>query len=317
MIFYLTVLSLENITKTEAAVTVRTAVALGVFDGIHIGHRAVLGRAIEFEKSGLEPSVFTFNTESISVKHNKKYKYIASNEEKLYMMSDMGIKYVCCPEFSDIREISAEDFVLKVIKKKFNAAVVVCGQRFRFGRDAGCGADQLISLGKKYGFEVSVVDPVMYENVIVSSSSIKDMLYSGDIKKANKLLGYNYGIDQKVVHGRQIGCTIDFPTINQYFLSGQVIPRYGVYASQTLINGRQYLSITNIGVKPTVTDDMIPLAETHILDYNADLYNKTVKVRFSDFIRSEKRFQSLDELKKAIAADISTVKALGGYRKDG
>ena len=317
MIFYWMVLSLENITKKEAAVTVRTAVALGVFDGIHIGHRAVLGRALKFEKSGLEPSVFTFNTESISAKHDKKYEYIASNEEKLNMMSDMGIKYVCCPEFSDIREVSAEDFVLEIIKKKFNAAVVVCGPKFRFGRDAGCGAQQLITLGKKYGFEVSIVDPVMHENIIVSSSSIKDMLYSGDIKRANRMLGYNYGINQKVVHGRQIGGTIDFPTINQYFLPGQAIPKYGVYASSALINGTQYPSITNIGVKPTVTDDMIPLAETHILDYNADLYNKTVKVKLSDFIRCEKRFESLDELKKAIAEDIRTVKASGGNRKDG
>lgn len=290
----------------------KKAVALGIFDGVHLGHRAVFERAKSFEDMGMETAVFTFDTGSITVKHGESYRYIAPDDIKTQMINNAGIKHIYRADFSEMRSLSAEDFVLNVLKEKMNAGAVICGRDFRFGKDAACGTDELIRFGKKYGFEVSIVEPVIIDGEIVSSSAVKNFLINGDIKKANIFLGYDYSIDQTVVHGNHIGRTIDFSTINQHFLPQQIIPGYGVYASFSVIDGKKYLSVTNIGVKPTVTSENVPLAETHIINYKGDLYKRRIQVSLFEYIRSEHHFQSLYELKKQIKKDTEAVKALGG-----
>ena len=192
-----------------------------------------------------------------------------------------------------------------VLAGRLNAVKVVCGPDFRFGRGAAGNVDSLRKYGAKYGFEVSTVDPVVVDGNVVSSSRIRELLSEGDVKKANALLGYRYKIKRSVEDGNHIGRTIDFPTINQSFEEGQLIPAYGVYATSVVIDGKQYDAITNIGVKPTVEKDCRPLAETHILGFSGDLYGKTLEVSFSDFLRPERKFDSLDALKNQIKTDIN------------
>lgn len=290
----------------------KTAVAMGMFDGVHTGHRAVFAGAESFEKQGLKAAVFTFDTESLGSKHGRSYRYILRNSVKLEMIRKAGIENIYCADFSELKDYDAEDFVKFVLEEKMNAGAVVCGPDFRFGRGAQCGVDDLKKFGLEYGFEVSIVSPVKNDNDIISSSEIRELLSAGNIKKANEFLGYNYMIKQPVINGKHIGRTIDFPTVNQSFSSGQLIPAYGVYAALTVIDGKKYSAVTNIGVKPTVTDECIPLAETHIIGYSGDLYGRTVEISLSDYLRGEKKFGSLDELKEQIRKDTETAKALGG-----
>ena len=303
---------MKNITENGCYADVKTAVALGIFDGVHIGHRVVFDKVKGYANKGFAPAVFTFVTESITQKHEKNYKFIISNDDKLNFLQNYGIEYVCCTQFDEIKDLSGDEFVRQILLKKINAAVVACGPEFRFGKNASCGVDDLLSMSKKYGFDVEIVDPIKIDNTLVSSTVIKSYISKGDIRRANDFLGYRFGIKQPVVHGNEIGRTINFPTINQNFLTDQIIPRFGVYASQTVIDGVIYTSISNIGVKPTICNIAVPLAETHILGCSRDLYGRQIEVTFSDFIRDECRFRSIDELRSQIDTDIKAAIASGG-----
>ena len=282
----------------------KTAVALGMFDGVHNGHRAVFERAESFSEQGAEAAVFTFDSESLVKKHGQSYRYVVPNSVKLEMIRNAGIGNICCADFSELKNYEAEEFAKSVLAGRMNAVRVVCGRDFRFGKGAAGDVAALREYGQKYGFEVSIVEPVVIDGETVSSSKIRELLSSGNVKKAKRLLGYNYSITGTVTDGNHIGRTIDFPTINQSFGEGQLIPAYGVYATSVVIDGKQYDGITNIGVKPTVEKEAKPLAETHILGFSGDLYGKTLEVSFSDFLRPERKFDSLDALKKQICMDI-------------
>lgn len=301
---------MKNITEKKCRADKKTAVAMGIFDGVHKGHRAVFDRAKDYRKDEIFPAVFTFVTESIMHKHDSQYSFIIPNDKKLSLADQYGMEYVCCPDFADVRDMSAEQFVSEILVGKLNAAAVVCGPEFRFGKGASSGTETLRQLGDKFGFTVETVEPVNIDNIKVSSTIIKELISSGDIKKANALLGYSFSVDSTVVHGNEIGRTIDFPTLNQEFLPGQVIPRYGVYATETVFDGTSYASVTNVGVKPTVAGSSPPLAETHILGFSGDLYERNPEVRFNEFIRPECRFGSLEELRAQIRKDIQTASAV-------
>jgi len=289
-----------------------TAVALGMFDGVHTGHRAVFERAESFGKDGAEAAVFTFDSESLGSKHGKDYRYIVPNSHKLEMIREAGIKNIYCADFSELKDYEAEEFVKVVLADRMNAVMVVCGPDFRFGKGAAGDVAALKKYGQKYGFEVSTVEPVVTDGDTVSSSRIRKLLTAGEIQKANRLLGYRYRIKQSVSDGNHIGRTIDFPTVNQKFSEGQLIPAYGVYATETCVDGIRYSSVTNIGVKPTVESSCEPLAETHILGFSGNLYGRVIEVSFSEYLRGERKFASLEELKAQIAADIKKAEASGG-----
>lgn len=301
--------TINNLTASDKSSVKDTAVALGLFDGMHLGHRMVIGKALGYSEYGLLPTVFTFATNSVKIKHKQAFRYIADNELKLKMMKNMGVDNIYCPDFSEIKELSAEEFVRDILCGRLCAKKVICGYAFRFGKKALGGIDELHTLGLKYGFEAVCIPPVYLDGSVISSTAIRKYIAEGNILQANKLLGYNYVIGQVVSHGLEIGRTIDFPTINQKFGENQLIPHFGVYASQTFANGKKYPSVTNIGIKPTVGVETEPLAETHILDFSGDLYGKEISVELIDFIRPERKFSSLDELRKAIANDVRRVKA--------
>ncbi len=284
-----------------------TAVALGLFDGVHLGHRAVLKTACTQSENGLIPAVFTFEPETALYKKCAAKGYIYGQEMKRRLFMECGMEQFCFLPFEDVRGLTGEDFAGEILCKRMNAGFVCCGSDFRFGKGASCGVDELRKFGELYGFRVDVVSEVRCGDTVVSSSEIRRLLSEGSIEKANELLGRPYTVSGKIVDGNHIGRTIDFPTINQNFSSGQLVPAYGVYSAETVIDGEKFRAVTNIGVKPTISGERSPLAETHILGFSGDLYGKELDVELTGFIRHEKKFSSLDELKKQILNDISAV----------
>ena len=283
----------------------RTAVALGLFDGVHLGHRAVINAALAQKKNGLSSLVFTFEPDCVLRKAGGTQGYIYTKTEKeILLCEQIGVDEIVSPPFERLCCLSGEEFADEILCRQLRAVHVCCGNDFRFGKNAACGAKELMDFGKRFGFEVEVISPVEYGGSIVSSSRVRELLLKGDITLANELLGFNYFINAEVSNGNHIGRTINFPTINQEFSDGQLIPKFGVYSTLTNVGGKVMPSVTNVGVKPTIEGVRRPLAETHIIGYNGDLYGKNADVCFKRFIRPEMKFASLDELKAQINKDI-------------
>lgn len=288
---------MQNITNGE-----RTAVSLGIFDGVHIGHRAVLNSA---EKSGLKTAVFTFLSETVTTKGNKGVIY--TDKRKLEILKRLGVEYILPPAFSDFKDMSAEDFVKEILLEALNAKEVFCGEDFRFGKGAEAGVSELSRLCLKYGIKLNVTPPVMYKGQAVSSTRIKNALTNGDILSANEMLYEKFGYFEKVIHGNEIGRTLNFPTINQVIPKKTVLPKFGVYLTEVEVSGVIYKGVSNVGVKPTVGNKE-PLIETHILNYSGNLYGESLNVKLVKFLREEKKFASLDELKRQVDFDIQNAR---------
>lgn len=291
----------------SAAAGKRTAVALGLFDGVHLGHRAVISKAAGMTEKGFIPAAFTFNSSSISTKHGTVLEYIYTDDYKELLLRECGTDIIASEDFQDIRDLSGEEFVRRILMEKLRAGYVCCGRDFRFGKAASCGISELAQLGKKYGFETDIAGDVLSGGENISSRRIRQLLREGDISAAEAMLGKSYTLRSTVMNGSHIGRTIDFPTVNQHYAPGQLVPAYGVYHTRTEAEGKVYDSVTNVGVKPTISGERPPLAETHILGFSGDLYGKEISVSFVRRIRPEMKFGSLDELKARISADIQAV----------
>lgn len=286
----------------------RRAVALGLFDGVHVGHRKVIGYTAELEKNGLIPTVFTFNNETIGIKHNQMLEYIYSDAYKAELMKNLGICEIYSSDFNTLKDMNGEEFASEILVNRLNAGYVICGRDFHFGKNAVCGGKELAELGRQYGFSVSITDDVQICGKTVSSNAIRAHLKNGEVDVLPELLGDEYTVSGEVVYGNQIGRTLDFPTINQPYKKGQLVPKHGVYSSSVKIDGKSYKSVTNIGVKPTIEGERAPLAETHIIDYSGNLYGMTLDVKIKEFMRSEQKFSSFGALKSAVMADIEYCK---------
>ena len=247
-----------------------TAVALGLFDGLHRGHQAVIRRAVGVP--GLTPAVFTFRYDEEAVITKKNYARLLSPALKMKLLEQLGARIVFQPPFSKIMSMEPAEFFYKIIVQFMRAGAVVCGEDFRFGKNAAGDALLLRKLCEENGIRFTTVPPVEDEGKPVSSTRIREALRQGDVETANRLLGYPFMTDGTVVHGQHMGHALGFPTINQLFQPGQLIPRFGVYATIAEFEGRRYIGATDIGVKPTVGDSFQPAAETHLLDFDREIY---------------------------------------------
>lgn len=307
---------MKEISAAEKITGVRTAVALGIFDGVHRGHMAVIGRAAEYAgRFGLAPAVCTFKTASITTK-GSSYHPIYSDDTKLRLLEMAGAEYVYMPAFDEIRDLSPERFVREILLDKLCASALVCGRNFRFGKNAACDAVGLGELCRQMNIHLSVVDDVLDHGERISSSNIRDLLSRGKITSVNRLLGHDFAVCGEVVHGRQLGRQMSFPTANQLMDRNSALPAFGVYASYCEIDGTMYRGVTNIGIKPTVQDDDRPLSETHFPLFSGDLYGRDITVRLQEFLRPEKKFSSIEELKNQIASDTSRAMELPLRRND-
>lgn len=289
-----------------------TAVALGIFDGLHLGHAAVIGKAVEIaEEKGIVPAVFTFKTATVTTKGDG-YKPIYDDETKKRLIGELGAKYIFIPDFSDIRNFSPEEFAERILKGTFNAKYAVCGRDFRFGRGAACGTEELAEICRKNGIELLTVDDVTDGETgrKISSADIRRHIAEGRISDANRLMGHDYAVCGQVISGNRLGRTLDFPTANQLMPKNSVMPMFGVYASYAELDGKIYRGVTNIGVKPTVERDGVPLAETHFPNYSGDLYGSVLTVRLLEFVRREMKFEDTAHLKAQISRDTETILAM-------
>ena len=272
------------------------AVAIGNFDGVHSGHRAVICAAVN---SNYTTAVFTFDTPT------KNTNLVSTISTKRRIIESLGVDVYICPDFEAIKNYTADEFVR--LLQKMNVKSVFCGFNFKFGKGASADCNTLKSLGDKCGIDVTVTAPVTSDGTVISSSEIRKLLQNGEIDSANKFLTRPFEFDFKVTHGAHFGTDfMNTPTINQPWDSNITLPAFGVYASKTVIDGKVYKSITNIGIAPTVEYNEVR-AETHIFDCNSMLYGETPTVMLCSFLRPERKFSSVDELKKQILADSQTV----------
>lgn len=282
----------------------QTAVALGFFDGLHLGHMAVINSVLD--RGELAPAVFTFDDKTPLPKLENT-KQIITWKVKTNLLEQAGIKYLFPVDFNKVKSLSGEDFVKKVLVDNFNAKLVACGFDFRFGKFGSCNCDQLIQLGKPYGIEVVVVPVQKYGGNIISSTQIRELVRDGHIPLANKMLGYPLTYSLKVIHGHKVGRTLNFPTINQAFPDNCLVPKEGVYSSAVLLDGKKYMGVTSIGVRPTFTAEPKPIMETFIVGFSGDLYGKEVEVSLMEFIREQVKFDTIPQLKKQIQQDIDFI----------
>ncbi len=283
-----------------------TAVALGVFDGLHLGHRRVIGAALHAPET---PAVFTFETDVLG-KAGKGAPVLLPREKKLALLGELGVRLCWSIPFSAIRDMEAEAFARDVLAGVCRAKRVCCGFNFHFGKNGAGTVQTLAQLGKRYGFTVSVTEPVTLAGGTVSSTRIRSLIADGEIEEANRLLGRPFSYDFPVVHGRQLGRTLGFPTLNQRIPESFILPRFGVYASLVDVGGEKYYGVTNVGVKPTVGSEG-PVCETWMPDYRGrELYGETVSCELHGFVRDERRFPGLRELQEQIFRDRETAKKI-------
>lgn len=281
-----------------------TAVALGFFDGLHLGHIEVIKQALD--RPEYNSVVMTFNDKTALPKF-KERNNIISYDLKAELLSNIGIDYIYAPDFADLRDLWAEEFVDKILTEKLNAKFVACGYDFRFAKGGRSTAEDLKRICTERGIETVIVPAVKVDGEPVSSTAIRELIAEGDIRQANRLLGYELTYYLEVVEGKQNGRKIGFPTINQNIPRGMAVPKRGVYKSWTQIKGKNYPSITNIGIKPTIALDAgekrSTIMETHIIGFNGDLYHQKVRVVLREYMRGERQFGSLEELKNQLTED--------------
>jgi riboflavin kinase / FMN adenylyltransferase len=290
-----------------------SAVALGVFDGVHLGHRAILGTAVAHARAaGMEAVACTFDRHPAEVlQPGRAPAMITTLEDRLGLIGDTGIDAVVVLEFTrDLAAMEPEDFVKDVLLGRLHAREVVVGFNHRFGRRARGDPRLLESLATRLGFQAHEVPPMAVDGVPVSSSEIRSALQRGDVAAAARLLGRPYAIAGSVTAGAGRGRSLGFPTANVEPDRPLLVAR-GVYRGRLEVEGRRHDSVVNVGVRPTFGETTLAV-EAHVLDFMGDLYGRPVRLEFLDRLREEKRFASVDELRAQIARDIAAARAGAG-----
>ncbi len=297
---------------TEFHIEDKTAVAIGKFDGIHLGHKKLLDIILRQKADGLKSVVFTFDPPPEEFFTGSQIPQLFTRLEKRAAFEEMGIDILI--EFPLTAETAAtppEDFVRRILVKQINADFIAAGTDVSFG-DKGCGDQHLLrNLSREIGYELELIDKVRIDDEEVSSTRVRNRVSDGDMPMVKRLLGYNYSVSGTVQHGRHIGHTIGVPTVNVIPPSNKLLPPYGVYSSRVYLEDRVYDGMTNIGRKPTISDKEQVGVETFIYDFNADAYGKFIKVELLRFVRPEMKFDSIDDLKAQIQSDLITARTVG------
>ncbi len=282
----------------------KTAVALGTFDGLHLGHMSVIKKTLD---TGRKSLVLLFSEHPLKVLNGEAPGAIIDSADEDTLIRSLGAEPVRI-DFAEIRDMSPREFISTILKDRLNAGSVACGYNYRFGKGGGGDAEALRKICVEYGIEVSVADEVDCDGSPVSSTRIREAIAAGDMAAAEEMLGRAYSYNLTVEHGQARGRSLGFPTINQRFPEGFCLPKFGVYVSRTEVDGKIYPSVTNVGVRPTVGSDA-PSSETYIDGYSGDLYGRKIRVSLLSFIRPERKFGAIDELKEQVERDIKEVQS--------
>jgi riboflavin kinase / FMN adenylyltransferase len=291
---------------------VQPVLALGNFDGVHRGHRKILDRVRRgAAEHGATAVVMTFDPHpSRVVRPDKAPPLVMTTAQKLEALAAAGLHGAAIVRFTPaLSQWDPEMFVRTVLVDWLRVAEVWVGANFLFGHDRSGNFTMLRTLGARYGFKAEKIDPVRYKEFVVSSTRIRRLISEGRVDEAAALLGHEYALDGTVVTGDRRGSQIGFPTAN-LCTENELYPPDGVYATTARVGEVVYPSITNIGVRPTVTADGRRTVETHIFDFNRDLYGTAIRIGFVQRLRDERAFESIDALKTQIAADCARARGL-------
>lgn len=273
-----------------------TAVTLGKFDGLHRGHQKLIKRTMGYQRQGYKSTVFTLDF--------GRKEMLLTGEERREILEKKGVSYLIdCPFLPEVASMEPEDFIQSVLVDKLHAKKIVVGEDFHFGHNRKGDARLLKELEHIYEYEAEIVRKEKEGDREISSTYIREEIAKGNMEAAGRLLGYPYFVSGEVLHGRHIGSRLLVPTTNLVPTTRKLLPPNGVYISRTLVNGREYGGITNIGYKPTVGEKFRGV-ETYMFDFDEDLYGCDITVQLLKFLRPEKKFDSIDLLREQMKQDI-------------
>lgn len=276
----------------------RTAIALGFFDGVHSGHQALITKLKQMSASdNLMSTVFTFSSHPMSlIDSSKSPKLIMDNELKIEAFDKLGVDIVYFENISsDFLYTEPEDFLYKVLLERFHVRAIAAGFNFRFGRNSRGDCQMLKEFSNETGVKIYIADPYYSDGMLVSSTTIRSFIEEGNIRFANRLLGHEYSMRGRVVHGKERGRKMGFPTVNLSPDHRMVLPENGVYVTKVLFDGIEKTGITNIGCNPTFKNSSLTV-ETYLLDFEGDLYDKSIELKFFERMRDEKKYETMDDL---------------------
>ena len=286
-----------------------SVVALGTFDGVHIAHKAVIEKVVKTaQDKGLKSVVYTFSNHPKELSDVETPKRLITPDQKISIIRKLGVDVLIILPFDTAQlNMPAETFLFDVVLDQVNAKHIIVGYDYRFGKNAKGCVNMLKQYQESHGYELEVVEPIRKDGILVSSTLIRQHLLSGHVSSANELLGRKYDIRGKVIHGKHMGRKLGFPTVNLQTDYEMSVLRPGVYMTETIVDGKIYPSVTNVGFNPTFNQKNFNI-ETFILDFDKDLYGETLDVLFIRFIRKEIRFDSLDKLIEQIESDVKITK---------
>lgn len=287
-----------------------TSATIGNFDGVHVGHKKIIAAVKEEAKQkGLSSCVITFHPHPQKVLQNIDIPLLVPIRERLKLLEKEGVDVVACYTFTkDIAKIPAKDFVTDILIGKLNLKHLIVGPGFSFGRKREGNLDLLDKMGKEYDFDTEVVETALIDGEIVSSTAIRNLVKEGNMTKAGKFLGYNFYIEGQVKEGERRGRQIGFPTAN-LDTDWDILPKVGVYATLAHVDGIVLNSITNVGYRPTFGNNELVI-ETHIFNFNEDIYKKRIEVEFVDRVRDEQKFNGPQALVEQIKKDVDRVNVI-------
>ena len=290
----------------------RSCITLGKFDGLHRGHQKLIERIKEERKENCKTVVFTFDVSPRSYILHMPPKYLLTYEERRELAENLGVDILAeCPFTEELMHMEPEAFVREYLVDRLHGKYLAVGPDFRFGYQRKGTPELLKKLGEIYGFYTEILEKEKYEGRDISSTYVREELDQGHIEKVNRLLGYPYFTKGEIVHGRQLGRTIGIPTANLIPPAIKKLPPNGVYITESMIQGKTYQGITNVGYKPTVKENFLGV-ETYLFSCNADLYGQEAEVKFYHYLRPEIKFASLEELKNQMMKDIQKGKEFFG-----
>ena len=291
----------------DSKFTGRAVVTIGTFDGVHIGHQKIIKRLVKLaRKKDMQAIVLTFFPHPRMVlQKDTGLKLINTIEEKSELLENLGVDQLVVQEFTaDFSRLTALEFVRDILVNKLGAKYIIIGYDHRFGRNRAANIEDLREFGETYNFKVVEISAQEVNEVAVSSTKIRGTLSNGEIKTANAFLGYHYFLSGKVVEGKGLGQQIDFPTANLNIDADyKLVPKDGAYVVKSVIDGKEYFGMMNIGRNPTVSNEIDRKIEIHFFDWNKPMYGWNLKVELLHRIRDERKFESVEALRKQLFHD--------------
>jgi riboflavin kinase/FMN adenylyltransferase len=287
-----------------------TSATIGIFDGVHIGHKKIISlMQKDAKEKGLTSCVITFYPHPQKVLRGTDIPLIVPLKERFRLLEKENVEVTVCYNFTkEFAAIPAEDFVRDILVRRVNVKSIFVGPDFLFGRKRGGNIELLEAMGRTYKFETRMVEPAVLDGEVVSSTAIRNLIEDGMVKKAVRFLGDYFSIDGRIKEGEKRGRKLGFPTAN-LDTNWEIFPKRGVYITWTCLEGERFRSITNVGLRPTFGENQL-LIETHIIDFKGDVYGKMMRIKFIDRLRDERRFESIDALVAQISRDVERAKEI-------